>query len=252
MSAHPFSDFPRIRGTAIATPSPAAPMALLLPHMQQATDVMGRLGKLSNAQHSFERTLDWLADGVVMLAADGVVRYANIAAQEIARARDGIAIRRGSVEFRSGDAASRFAAGLSAVSRLRDADVTATMSTDFTVDRTSGAAPYSVSLRPLLSRLDGSEAAVALMSVHDPEVRDTKALELLQQAFGLTPAEAGVAQALRSGSSPDDLARRRKVSPNTIYTHLRRIKEKAGCNRMTELIRKLNDVQVAVVAKREY
>lgn len=235
-------------------PSPAKIklMALLLPHFQQAADVMRRLGKLSNAQHSFERTLDWLADGVIMLAADGAVRYANIAAQEIARVRDGIAIRRGNIEFLSGEATLKFATALGAVSRLHDADVTATMSTDFTVERTSGGAPYSVSLRPLLAKPSGSETVVALMFVHDPLVHDAKALELLQHAFGLTPAEADVAQALRSGSSPDDYARKRKVSPNTVYTHLRRIKEKTGCSRMAELIRRLNDVRVAVVAKRDY
>jgi DNA-binding NarL/FixJ family response regulator len=35
-----------------------------------------------------------------------------------------------------------------------------------------------------------------------------------------------------------------KVSVNTVYTHLRRIKEKTGCTRMPELIRKLNDLHV--------
>ena len=235
-------------------PSPAKLklMALLLPHFQQATDVMRRLGRLSNAQHSLERTLDWLADGVIMLAADGAVRYANIAAQEIVRARDGIAIRRGALEFVSGDASAKFGGALSAIGRLRESDVTAAMTTDFTVERLSGATPYSVSLRPLLAKIDAPEAAVALMFIHDPLMRDAMALELLRQAFGLTPAEAEVANALRSGFSPDAYARKRKVGPNTVYTHIRRIKEKAGCSRMAELIRKLNDVQVAVVAKREY
>jgi DNA-binding CsgD family transcriptional regulator len=213
---------------------------------------MGRLGNLSNAQHSFERALDWLADGVIMLATDGAVRYANIAAQEIARARDGIAIRRGALEFLSGNATSKFGSALSAIVRLRDAGVTATMSTDFAVERKSGATPYSVSVRPLLAGVDEPETAVALMFIHDPLIRDAAALGLVRQAFGLTAAEAEVANALRAGFSPDAYARKRKVSPNTVYTHIRRIKEKAGCNRMAELIRKLNDVQVAIVAKREY
>jgi DNA-binding CsgD family transcriptional regulator len=33
-------------------------------------------------------------------------------------------------------------------------------------------------------------------------------------------------------------------TPNTAYTHLRRIKEKTGCNHMGELIRWLNDLHL--------
>ena len=33
-------------------------------------------------------------------------------------------------------------------------------------------------------------------------------------------------------------------SLNTAYTHLRHLREKTGCSRMPELIRKLNEVQV--------
>jgi DNA-binding CsgD family transcriptional regulator len=232
-------------------PSPAKIklMGLLLPHFQQAVDVMRRLGKLANDQQSFERALDWLADGVIMLAADGTVRYANAAAQEVARARDGIAIRRAMMEFASGEVTLKFGTALAAITRLREAEATAA-SADFTVERASGAAPYSISLRPLPANLERPEVTVALMFIHDPQARGANAAGLLQQAFGLTRAEAAVAQALRSGSSPDDYARERNLSPNTVYTHLRRIKEKTGCSRMAELIRKLNDVQVAAVAKR--
>jgi DNA-binding CsgD family transcriptional regulator len=34
------------------------------------------------------------------------------------------------------------------------------------------------------------------------------------------------------------------LSLNTVYTHLRRIKEKTICHRMPELIRKLNDLHI--------
>ena len=49
---------------------------------------------------------------------------------------------------------------------------------------------------------------------------------------------------LQSGTPPGDYARERAVSLNTVYTHLRRIKEKTRCHRMPELIRRLNDLQV--------
>jgi DNA-binding CsgD family transcriptional regulator len=226
-------------------------MALLLPHIQQATDVMRRIGKLANVQAAFERTLDWIADGVLMLAADGGVHYANVAAQQIFRARDGIALRRGALEFTSGTATAKFGAAMAALRGLRESDVAETNHSDFMVPRRSGEPSYSVSVRPLLARVGETDATVALVFVHDPLIRNMTAVDLLQQAFGLTPAEAKVANALRLGYSPDDFARQSELSSNTVYTHIRRLKEKTGSTRMAELIRKLNDVQVAVVAKRE-
>jgi DNA-binding CsgD family transcriptional regulator/PAS domain-containing protein len=225
-------------------------MKLLLPHVQQATDVMRRLGTHAAAECAFERALDWLTDGVFMLGADGAVHYANLAAQEIARANDGIAIRGGLIEFVSGDAKLKLAMALRAIGELRDARPETRMWGDFLVDRRSGAARYAVSVRPLLGGAADHNAAVALILIHDPMILNNTAVELFQHAFGLTPAEAEVANGLRSGLSADAYARRRKVSPNTVYTHIRRIREKTGCTRMAELIRKLNDVQLPVVAMR--
>lgn len=224
-------------------------MALLLPHIQQATDVMRRLGTLADAQRAFERTLDWLADGVLMLGADGTVLYANVAAQAIFRTNDGIALCRGAIEFRSSDAKLKLGAALKAIGDLRDAKTATIMHGDFLVERRSGAARYSVSVRPLLGTKE-RDTAIALIFIHDPLVRNNAAAELFRQAFGLTPAETDVANGLRAGLSADAYARQRKVSPNTVYTHIRRIREKTGCTRMAELIRKLNDVQMPVVAMR--
>jgi DNA-binding CsgD family transcriptional regulator len=233
------------------TPAKIKLMELLLPHFQQAVDVMRRLGKSAGLQHSFERTLDWLADGVMMLAADGSVRYANVAAQKILRGKDGIAVRRGAVEFLSPDATAKFRLALQAVARLCAADVTDVMNVDFSVERRSATPPLSISIRPLLSPAREGADAVALMFIHDPLIHHAGAIDLLRQAFGLTPAEADVAHALRSGLSADAYARQRNVSANTVYTHVRRIKEKTGCTRMPELIRRLNDLRVTVVSKPE-
>ena len=194
--------------------------------------------------------MNWLADGVLKLSADGSVRYANVAAQKILRRNDGIAMRRGVVEFVSAQAGAQFAGAMRAVAKLRDGDVTDMKGADFIAEARSGAPPFSISIRPASAAADLSDDILALMFIHDPLTRDAASVELLRQAFGLTPAEADVANGLRMGLSPDTFARDRKISPNTVYTHIRRIKAKVGCTRMTELIRKLDDIQVTVVHKR--
>jgi DNA-binding CsgD family transcriptional regulator len=86
--------------------------------------------------------------------------------------------------------------------------------------------------------------AVALLFVHDPLARHRRAAEIFREALGLTEAEANLALALQEGMAVTDYARARKLSLNTAYTHLRRIKEKTGCKHMAELIRWLNDLHL--------
>jgi DNA-binding CsgD family transcriptional regulator len=219
-------------------------MRQLAPHVRQAFDVARRLRGANEARHSLERALDWLADGVALVRADGAIVYVNEALQAIARQYDGITIREGAFEFAAADIRARFDAAVGSVGRLRGGQLRTESMADFHMPRRSGAPPYLVSVRPLLDRKHADNGAVAIVFVRDPTRRYAAALHVLREALGLTEAEAALAQALQSGMSLTDYAKVGGVSLNTVYTHLRRIKEKTGCHRMAELIRKLNDLQV--------
>lgn len=233
------------------TPANIRLMGALLPHIQQASDVMRRLGHRSNAQAGLESTLDWLADGVLMLAPDVSVLYANAAARAIFRAADGIALHRGTLQFISRDAMAKLGLALKAIDRLRISDIADAAQSDFLVGRPSNAPAYAVSVRPLLAQAGEPSQAVTLIFIHDPLTRKQTRVEFLGNMLKLTTAEANTANALCSGLSPDEYAHQCNISANTVYTHIRHLKEKTGSRRMAELIRKLNDVQVAVIAKRE-
>ena len=69
---------------------------------------------------------------------------------------------------------------------------------------------------------------------------------MLRATFGLTDAEADLARALQTGTSPAKYARDRAISTNTVYTHLRRIKDKTGTRRITELIHALNGARLSL------
>jgi DNA-binding CsgD family transcriptional regulator len=105
---------------------------------------------------------------------------------------------------------------------------------------------YLVSVRPLPRSSSVGDEAAAIVFVHDPQARNAGTTALMRGVFGFTEAEANLAEALRTGTSIGDYARERMVSLNTVYWHLRRIKEKTGCSRLPELISKLNDLRVPV------
>lgn len=60
--------------------------------------------------------------------------------------------------------------------------------------------------------------------------------ELLQAAYGLTPAEAEVACRLAMGNSVDQISVCNGKSLNTVRTHLRKVLEKTGCTRQAEAV----------------
>jgi DNA-binding CsgD family transcriptional regulator len=105
---------------------------------------------------------------------------------------------------------------------------------------------HGIRRRPLASaaRERRESDAEVIVFVHDPLRNDAAAALTLRSVFGLTEAEADLARALQAGTTIGDYAAKRAVSLNTVYTHLRRIKEKTRCRRMPELIRKLNDLRL--------
>jgi DNA-binding CsgD family transcriptional regulator/PAS domain-containing protein len=221
-------------------------MTCLLPHVRHAFEISRRLAALTERHRDFRSALDWLTDGVLMLAADQSVRYVNATAQEIMRRADVFCLRNGALVFRSTGAATKFGKAMEAIVRLKGLDPAMAAHADFIIERGSDEPPLAVSLRPLPAAREG---AVALMFIHDPSVRRDGVAVVPREAFGLTPAEADMAAALCAGVSPDNYARGRQLSRNTVYTHLRRIKEKTGCTRLPELIHKLNDTRLSAVRR---
>lgn len=222
-------------------------MQRISPHLRLAFETTMRLRNANKQANTLKDAFDWLTDGVVLLRANGKITYANHAMEEISRQNDGLRIVKNHIEFHAASARGRFEAALGGVARLR-ADVTSVPDkTDFLVVRRSGGPPYVVGLRPLSRRTREKELqtqAIAVAFVRNPLSHDAGAYRLQRDVLGLTPAEAGLAQALQQGVPLADYARQSALSHNTVYTHLRRIKEKTGCRRMPELIRKLNNLQV--------
>ena len=228
--------------------SEIALMELLLPHVRQAFDTTLRLRAAAQDGAALQGALDWLADGAALVGPDGTLLYANEALQAIARSDDGLRIVKARLEFGAAEGRARFENALGEIERLRSGDPQAAHGSDFSVRRSADGPSYLMSVRPLTRGETRSDAggAVAVIFVRDPVRRGTATLEMLRELFRLTAAEAQLAQALAGGVTAGTYARKRGLSPNTIYTHLRRIKEKTGCSSLPQLVRKLNGAQVAI------
>jgi DNA-binding CsgD family transcriptional regulator len=119
------------------------------------------------------------------------------------------------------------------------------------VPREQGLPAYTVSVRPLVrgqAQASRHPEAVAMLLIHDPLDRKLAASRMLQELFGLTNAEAHLVHALGTGMTAGAYARGRRVSITTVYTHLRRTREKTGWKSVTELTRRFNELNVSLRA----
>ncbi len=89
----------------------------------------------------------------------------------------------------------------------------------------------------------GSHQPTALILVHGPHGIDSGS-HLLQQIFGLTPAEARLTRLILEGRSPGDAAIQLHVSVSTIRTQLSAVLKKTGAQRQSDLVRRLSPLLV--------
>ena len=198
-------------------------------------------------ENLFASALDLLADGIALLGRDGGIVYVNEALRMLAARGSDFRIERNAIEFSSADSRGRFAAALGAARRVHE-PATAFRPADFAVPRDNGLPPYTVSVRPLprAGLPTAHPSAVAMLLVHDPLQRTLSAGRMLQELHGLTNAEAQLVEALSTGMTAVTYARNRRISITTVYTHLRRTREKTGWKSVAEPTRRFHQLNIAL------
>ena len=222
-------------------------MHRLCPHLQRAYQMRTQLEGKFGRERLFEDALDLLNDGIALLRHDGGIVYVNEALRLLAARGKDLRIDRHTIEFTSSELRSRFAAALGAVERIEDPSG-AFVAADFAVPREDGVPPYTVSVRPLRGRMTdaGNADAVAMLLVHDPLQNHHTTGWMLRDLYGLTNAEVHLVQALSAGMTAVAYADSRGVSITTVYTHLKRTREKTGWRSVAELTLRFHELSVAL------
>lgn len=210
----------------------------LMPHLRQALEVAACIGDRRPQSRALSEILDWIDHAAIVLRRDGRILYANAAFSDLVDAKDGVTSSDGYIAFADRLGGRRISAALDAILNTEASEGPVSIM----LSRPSGRRNYVAALRPLLSDRDkGSfSQAAAILFIRDPAARSAMSIEELSAQTGLTRAESNLAIALTSGISPADYAAQEKLSTNTVYTHLRHIKDKLNARKLPDLIRKLN------------
>lgn len=228
----------RAKEMGIYTDEEAHLLSLLVPHLQRAFRISHLLDGLRLERKILQQALDQLPQGALIVSRSGQLMYANRNAETILSGKDGLTTNQQK--------------GLQAANRndhkrlcqmIETAGAPASLLPAqsggiFQLNRPSGLRPLSLLIVPLnheLSHFNYHRPAV-LIFISDPEQQTEAVQQRLQQLYGLTPAEARLALVLIRGHNIVAAAAELRITPNTARTHVKRIFQKTGTRRQSELV----------------
>ncbi len=213
-------------------------VAFMVPHLQRALYLRRRLLDLTAMNCSLESALDLMDYGIVLLGSNGLVSRMNHRAQTLLRLVDGLRLQDGAI----------VCALSSESARLRSLIQTSIMTTNgsgtasggsMLVSR-NGLRPLSITVSPLKdSGILSFERPAVVVFLYDPDSKVCPPIDLLQQGYGLTPAESRLALTLVEGHSLKQAAEMSGVSHNTVRSQLKSIFIKTNVRHQGELVRLL-------------
>ncbi len=216
-------------------------MQHLLPHLRRALEVHRRVVGLEMMKNAIGDVLDRLPNGVILARHDGSIAALNRAAESILKSHDGLADSSRGLVVANGAEHDRFHALIRAAARTSAGRGTASGGV-LAISRPSLRRPYAALVTPVrvppLPPFE-NERAIAAVFVTDPEQAGRTDERIARSLWGLTTAEAQIAEALTSGRSIREIADARSITLNTARWHLKQILSKTQTHTQSELARLL-------------
>jgi DNA-binding CsgD family transcriptional regulator len=202
----------------------------LAPYLIQASLVQEKCGT-SSASQAF---LNKYPMGLVFLSAEGRSLYTNRAAETIFEKKDGLLLRQGRVRAIS---STTDTALQKAMLRILDPTPDGGVSEAMLINRKSTKRPYHVVISATVSEIQGlSHRTRAILTIADPDEMQNEHPSLFSRLYGMTSREAELTSKLCLGKTIEESAMELNITYHTARTHLRRIYDKTGTSRQTDLV----------------
>jgi DNA-binding CsgD family transcriptional regulator len=207
-------------------------MQLILPHISRSLGVMQRLRCAELTVACTLSALNNLPSGVLLMAHDGSVAFANHAAQRMLEEADGLSLRKltqgsGLGNLIAANAQANHAIQQEINTALNPQLYTPThFSKSVVIARTSGKANFSLQFSTLGNQLEfgaGNNDFAAVIFIEDGLHRVAIDPAVLQSGFKLTPAEARVAVSLLEFGSAKEVAQFLGVRESTVRSQIKQV-----------------------------
>ena len=203
------------------------------PHLVRAASVSLRLSRSELVRNANAEALDRLAQGVLIVAANGEILFANRAAESLLAEADGIRTEKSTLRASAPADTALFQRLIAAAAERSEAGGVMALA------RPVPRRPLSVLVAPLTieSTWFAMSRPAAIVFAADPDNAPRNVQDQLRNLYRLTPAEAAVAIAIARGEGLQAVADELRISLTTARTHLQHVFEKTETRRQAELVR---------------
>lgn len=204
----------------------------LAPHLRRLTRLRRALAETRLQLSALETATRELPLGIVLLDADGRIRFMNLAAERVIRVGDCVSTRDGRLVEGASASGGELAAALHAAqARPGEGGGPGTV----LLSRGAECQPLELCVLRLPAALRGDAHHTAVF-ITDPADNPVHLGTHLAQRFGLTPSETALALDLMDGTELAGIAERRSVAVSTLRTQLSALLAKTATRRQGELI----------------
>jgi DNA-binding CsgD family transcriptional regulator/PAS domain-containing protein len=215
----------------------------LMPHLQRAFQVHERLGAAAQARAAAEGVIDKMPFGVILLDANARPVMINRSAHEILNRRDGLMLHGTILTASTVQQSAELRKAIAQTLLIGRGGLPELSGGALVIRRPSLKRPLQVFVTPIgrgAGRLTLSIAGpVAAVFVSDPESEPATPATMLRTFYGLTPAETRLASELLQQRTVEEAAGILGISLNTARTQVKRLFEKTGTRRQSELVQVL-------------
>lgn len=213
--------------------------ARLVPHLSRVLRLTSGWSELTLTSRASLEALERCDVAAIALARNGLILFANQTAERLLKKGIGLSAVNGRLSGTSGKVTGRLVALLHAVTGAGAGATSNGQGTGggIAIPRGEGRLPLTALVVPFRPALPATRTSLpaALVFVSDPEAAIV-ATELLQDLFGLTPAQAAVARCLADGDSLEMIGRKLHISLHTARGHLKAIFAKTETSRQPQLV----------------
>jgi DNA-binding CsgD family transcriptional regulator len=212
-------------------------MRLIVPHLRRAVAVERAMMLGRTKAATFADILNNLSAGIFLVDAEGGIVHANAAGCALQHTGDFLRAARRRLIANDGKADQRLREIFAAAGRGEIAGTDKRIAMALTAP--SGE-HYVAEILPLAageSRNAGINPAVAALFVRKAEMDTRSPLDLVANAYNLTPAELRVLLAIVDVGGVPNVARTLGIADTTVKTHLNHLFEKTGASRQADLVK---------------
>ena len=201
-------------------------------HIGRMFEIRSKLDRATHYGRTLHATLDLVGHAVLILSPAGVLVECNRVGEAMLRRADALLLRQRQVKARDAKDDEAFQTAMRAAVAAGASQASAIF-----VHRENGL-PYVLSIAT--ARIGDTRRIIVIAS--NPSDRDASLVSRIRTLYGLTRAEAEVAEALSAGKPLEQLSAERGVALNTVRTQMKNIYAKLDCSRQSELVARVGQL----------